>query len=170
MAERCLYQAFYGVVVHSASLTDLEILPEALLVIDASGRITSLEANVPKSHIPQRLSSLTGSSCSVTELSRGQFIMPGFVDTHHHAPQWLHRGQGQGLHILEWLDQVAFPTNLGLRTHLTHGESTARSSQACCDRESPRRATTARSTAQPPRSWPTSASSVASEPSWANAT
>ncbi|KAG6007682.1 hypothetical protein E4U21_005642 [Claviceps maximensis] len=35
--------------------------------------------------------------------------MPGFVDTHHHAPQWLHRGQGQGLHILDWLDQVAFP-------------------------------------------------------------
>lgn len=102
-------QAFYGVVVHSTGLNDLHILEDALLVIDKAGHIADLQANVSKDALSSTLKTLGLDHCPITELSRGQFVMPGFIDTHHHGPQWLHRGQGQGLHILEWLDQVAFP-------------------------------------------------------------
>ncbi|KFG85968.1 hypothetical protein MANI_011337 [Metarhizium anisopliae] len=101
--------AFHGVVIHATSLSSLAILENALLIVTPTGRIASLEANIPIDQVPSKLASLNYASCPITYLARGQFLMPGFIDTHHHAPQWLHRGQGQGLHILEWLDQVAFP-------------------------------------------------------------
>lgn len=108
MSQERRNQAFYGTVIHSASLNELAILENALLVVDDAGSIASLEASIPKDEVAEKLQALGASEYRLTELKRGQFIMPGFVDTHNHAPQWLHRGQGQGLHILEWLDQVAF--------------------------------------------------------------
>lgn len=101
-------QAFYGTVIHSASLSEIAILENALLVVDDFGNITAVEANVDKGKVSERLQALGAAECQLTELGKGQFIMPGFVDTHNHAPQWLQRGQGQGLHILEWLNQVTF--------------------------------------------------------------
>ncbi|KAK2608635.1 hypothetical protein QQS21_002864 [Conoideocrella luteorostrata] len=110
MAAPNTAQAFHGTIVHSTTPTDLAILEQALLVIDAAGIILLLQPNTPAEQISRVLSSLFPTSLPpVTSLARGQLLIPGFVDTHHHAPQWLHRGQGQGLHILEWLDQVAFP-------------------------------------------------------------
>jgi guanine deaminase len=46
---------------------------------------------------------------SSTYLEPDQFIIPGFVDTHNHAPQWGQRGLGQGMHILDWLSAITFP-------------------------------------------------------------
>lgn len=114
-------QAFYGTVIHSVSLKEIAILENALLVVGLDGTIAALEMNVTKENVSERLQALYASECSFTELSRGQFIMPGFVDTHNHAPQWLHRGQGQGLHILEWLNEVAF-LNESLFKEATHAK------------------------------------------------
>lgn len=36
--------------------------------------------------------------------------MPGFVDTHIHAPQYKFTGTGYDLQLLEWLDKYTFPT------------------------------------------------------------
>lgn len=108
MTDSSKIKAFYGTVIQSKSLSELAIIENALILVDGNGTITTLEAEVPKDKVIQRLESLHTSEYNLTELCRGQFIMPGFVDTHNHAPQWLHRGQGQGLHILQWLDQVAF--------------------------------------------------------------
>ncbi|KAG6041431.1 hypothetical protein E4U41_004281 [Claviceps citrina] len=106
-------QAFHGTVVHSTSPNELAILEDALLVVDSGGTITMLRPRTAVDEVPAVLSSVLDCAAadvvSVRRLSHGQLLMPGFVDAHHHAPQWLHRGQGQGLHILEWLDQVAFP-------------------------------------------------------------
>lgn len=101
-------RAFYGVVIYSKDLNTLDILDNALLVTNSEGRIVALESPITKDSLPETLTRLGVQADALTELQHGQFIMPGFVDTHNHAPQWLHRGQGQGLHILEWLDQVAF--------------------------------------------------------------
>ncbi|OAQ97865.1 hypothetical protein LLEC1_07648 [Akanthomyces lecanii] len=108
MSDSNLQQAFYGTVIYSENLEKISILENALLVVDGRGSIAAVEADVQKEKVSERLEALNASELSVTELKKGQFIMPGFVDTHNHAPQWLHRGQGQGLHILEWLNQVAF--------------------------------------------------------------
>lgn len=95
---------FQGAIVHSTHLNTLEILPDATLVIDAHGKITAFYKSAPefqKIEIP--------SDAQVRRIPPGDFLIPGFVDTHNHAPQWPMRGLGQGLHILDWLEQVTFP-------------------------------------------------------------
>ena len=38
-----------------------------------------------------------------------EFLMPGMVDTHLHAPQYAFCGTRVGLPLLEWLDKYTFP-------------------------------------------------------------
>lgn len=83
------------------------VLNEALLVVDPVGRIVTLDADFPRASIAQ--TELNLDQCPVRELTSSQFLIPGFVDTHNHAPQWMHRGLGQGMQILDWLSTVAFP-------------------------------------------------------------
>ena len=97
--------AFRGTIIHSLSLTQLEILPDALITISGStGRIISLD-RTPRDPPPG-----ADEGHAVTLLRPGQFLIPGLVDTHNHAPQWPQRGLGQGMHILDWLSAVTFPS------------------------------------------------------------
>lgn len=49
--------------------------------------------------------------CEVEEtlLSPSQFVMPGFVDCHIHAPQMPNLGLGLDSPLLEWLEKYTFP-------------------------------------------------------------
>ncbi len=94
---------FQGAVIHSLASFTLQVLDEATLVV-ANGRIIAFyetKHNVPPDAIPH--------DAIIHHLEDGEFLIPGFVDTHNHAPQWPMRGRGQGLHILDWLSQVTFP-------------------------------------------------------------
>lgn len=39
-----------------------------------------------------------------------QFVIPGFVDTHIHAPQYPNAGKGLDMGLLDWLQTYTFPT------------------------------------------------------------
>ena len=39
-----------------------------------------------------------------------QFLLPGMVDTHIHAPQYMNSGVGYDRMLLDWLDTYTFPT------------------------------------------------------------
>ncbi|KAI1214746.1 guanine deaminase [Annulohypoxylon truncatum] len=112
------YQLFHGTVIHSRGPTELVILESALLIVDANGKIANLTENISRDKVPALLSSLeipSISSESVRYLPRSQFLIPGFVDTHNHAPQWAQRGLGQSMHILDWLEKVTFPNEARFR-------------------------------------------------------
>ena len=47
-------------------------------------------------------------SCEVTDYS-DNLIIPGFVDTHAHAPQYCNRGLGMDKELLPWLETYTFP-------------------------------------------------------------
>nr|CAG8441123.1 15650_t:CDS:2 [Entrophospora candida] len=81
---------FYGTLIHSLSLSNLEIIQDALLGVDTLGKIAFVEKNVIR-------------------LTKKQFLMPGFVDTHTHAPQYPNAGTGMDLPLLEWLKKYTFP-------------------------------------------------------------
>lgn len=104
---------FHGAVIHSLSPSDLEIIQSALTVVDTQGKIVAFEKNVDT--IPDRLDlpghpDLRLEDVEIHRLEPGTFLIPGLIDTHNHAPQWAQRGLGQGMHILDWLDGVTFPS------------------------------------------------------------
>lgn len=90
------YTTYHGTIIHSLSSSNLQILPSAYLTITGS-HIHSL-TTTPPTH-----------PTKVITVPRGQFLIPGLIDTHNHAPQWPTRGLGQGMHILDWLSNITFP-------------------------------------------------------------
>ena len=110
-------KAFLGPVIHSLSASELEILPCALVTINSEGTIVSSLKNADPVATPEIVEALNFPSdlLSVHRLAPGQFLIPGFVDTHNHAPQWAQRGLGQGMHILDWLDAITFPNEARFR-------------------------------------------------------
>ncbi|KAK3303937.1 uncharacterized protein B0T15DRAFT_535042 [Chaetomium strumarium] len=103
---------FFGPVIHSLSASELEIVPFALVAVDAEGKIAAfLDPTNFTQQVQETLEELNfpPETTTIHRLSPGQFLLPGFVDTHNHAPQWAQRGLGQGMHILDWLDAITFP-------------------------------------------------------------
>ncbi|KAI7879082.1 guanine deaminase [Lichtheimia hyalospora FSU 10163] len=99
---------FYGTIIHSQSLTELEIIENGLMVVDrTSGVIQRLERNV--SNPEEVLKDLDVSSYQLHRMSPHQFLLPGFIDTHAHAPQYVFAGSGMELQLLDWLNANVFP-------------------------------------------------------------
>lgn len=101
--------AVYGTVVYSDNPTQLWIHNDALVKVDADGTIIELFRNIQPADFDGLVKELNLEDDQLIKLSPGQFLIPGFVDTHNHAPQWMQRGLGQGMHILDWLSEVTFP-------------------------------------------------------------
>ncbi|KAL5533103.1 hypothetical protein ACEPAF_4879 [Sanghuangporus sanghuang] len=109
---------FYGSVINPKSLTHYERLPRALIIVNHDGTIMWMGHDVePRSvsnTIEQKVAEVKASSegkvhIELTLLNDGEFIMPGFIDTHTHAPQVPNMGIGGQLTLLDWLDQVTYP-------------------------------------------------------------
>ncbi|KAK4942984.1 hypothetical protein LTR10_017368 [Elasticomyces elasticus] len=103
--------AFYGTLVHCLSQSEVEIAESTLLLVDIHGKISGLHKDVKQDQMEQLLSEQGWSTETVplTVLQRGQFLVPGFIDTHNHAPQWTQRGIGRGHLIMDWLNNTTFP-------------------------------------------------------------
>ncbi|KAI1363148.1 guanine deaminase [Xylaria arbuscula] len=102
---------FHGTIIHCLGLQELEIIEDGLVIVKPGGTISSLVKSIERASVLSHLSTvgLSEDQCDVRFLERGQFLIPGFVDTHNHAPQWAQRGIGQGMHILDWLEKHTFP-------------------------------------------------------------
>ncbi|KAI0203338.1 guanine deaminase [Astrocystis sublimbata] len=107
--------AFHGTIVHCLGLENVEIIKDGLMIINPEGTITALHKSISRDAVPDQLAALALPQCDTHYLERGQFLIPGFVDTHNHAPQWAQRGLGQSMHILDWLDKVTFPNEARFR-------------------------------------------------------
>ncbi|KWU44150.1 Metallo-dependent hydrolase [Rhodotorula sp. JG-1b] len=105
-------RVFHGTLIHSLSLTEIEYLENALLGVDEHGVIAFLDNAVSSAaDVDQRLEAHGWSrqDAQVVEMKRGEFLMPGLIDTHTHAPQYLNLGYGQQYELLDWLDNLTFP-------------------------------------------------------------
>lgn len=102
----------------------LQVLTNAVIEVDASGTITSVDPHD------------TG---PVDHEFSGSVLLPGLVDTHIHAPQWPQLGTGLDLPLENWLFEYTFPiehklTEPSVASHvwpsmvstlLAHGTTTA---------------------------------------------
>ncbi|KAI5477118.1 guanine deaminase [Pseudohyphozyma bogoriensis] len=101
---------FHGAIVHSLSLTEIEYLPSALLGVNQSGTIAFLDRDVPSSSVKAKVAEHGWEGAEVVVVKKGEFLCPGFIDTHTHAPQYPNLGFGQQFELLDWLSHVTFPT------------------------------------------------------------
>ncbi|KAK1937922.1 Guanine deaminase [Phytophthora citrophthora] len=105
--KRCGPRYVRGCVVHAPSRGHIELFEDAFLSIDLStGRIVSFH--------PKILSSDTeilskSPSSDILVLPNSQFLMPGFVDTHVHAPQFPFMGTATDVPLMQWLEKYTFP-------------------------------------------------------------
>jgi len=95
---------FHGAISHALAPDRVEPLENASIIV-RDGLITDFHRDITF----EELSKTVPDGVNVQRLTKGQFLSPGFVDTHNHAPQWAMRGLGQGLHILDWLEKITFP-------------------------------------------------------------
>ncbi|ELR24812.1 guanine deaminase [Acanthamoeba castellanii str. Neff] len=106
--EAVVVRVFHGTVVHSLALDQLDVVPRAWLGVDATGRIAFLQdgsLDRPALILKHKLSE----AVEFVELPRRGFIVPGMVDTHAHAPQFVNAGNGLDMPLLEWLETYTFP-------------------------------------------------------------
>ncbi|KAI1077741.1 guanine deaminase [Whalleya microplaca] len=107
---------FHGTFVHSLNASKLEIIENGILLVGTVGEILDLRE---RGNLSEYLSENgfvdEGVQVEIHELKKGEFLIPGFVDTHNHAPQWGQRGLGQSMHILDWLEKVTFPNEARFR-------------------------------------------------------
>ena len=96
-----------GTLIHTPVLGEAEIIENALISIDAGGRIASVEAPGTAGYDSSvRAAHQRG---DLFELTDNQYLLPGLVDLHIHAPQWPQLGTSLHLPLNKWLQQYTFP-------------------------------------------------------------
>lgn len=95
---------FRGTLIHSRGLRQLEVLPShAVGVNQHDGTIAFVKRMAELSDSDYRR------AATIRDVAHPQFIIPGFVDTHTHAPQYVNAGRGLGIPLLDWLNKYTFP-------------------------------------------------------------
>ncbi|XP_059609634.1 guanine deaminase [Phlebotomus argentipes] len=94
---------FIGQIVHSKSFDEIEFITDGFLAVD-EGKVVGIGdiSELPTWRQKQW-------SYEEIQLSRNQFILPGFVDCHIHAPQMPNNGLGLDMELLDWLKTYTFP-------------------------------------------------------------
>lgn len=100
-------QLFLGQIIHCKSFDELETFADGFLAVE-NGKISAIGQ---RAALPKRLSD----TLPVTQLSPTQFLMPGFIDCHIHAPQYPNSGLGLDMPLLDWLNTYTFPMEHNFR-------------------------------------------------------
>jgi guanine deaminase len=128
-------RVFQGTAFTSKSPTEIHILKDHLFCVNESGRIEKVVD--PEDAKYQTI--LDVNQDRLQRLKEGQYILPGFVDLHVHAPQWAQSGTALDIPLYEWLNTYTFPLEAkfsdldfaqkvyqdGVSTLLTNGTTTA---------------------------------------------
>ncbi|TEB39673.1 guanine deaminase [Coprinellus micaceus] len=102
---------FYGAVVNPQTLTSYDAHPRCLLAVGPSGNIEWMEGDVASHDLESTLAKYGCNNEELIELKEGEFLLPGFVDTHT---------------LLDWLANVTFPMEAKFKdTFINAGTTTA---------------------------------------------
>ena len=81
-----------GTFIHAPERGTIDVLEDAVLTVDEDGTITQV-----------------GTADADLVLPAGTIVLPGFVDTHVHAPQYRQLGQALDVPLEVWLGKYTFP-------------------------------------------------------------
>ncbi|MBY6186582.1 guanine deaminase [Marinobacter hydrocarbonoclasticus] len=104
--DTCCF-AVRGALYHCPVKGEFEHHADALVQVDAEGTIIDLTPASAPGYA--ELCQALADAGKLTELTPGQYLMPGMVDLHVHAPQWPQAGKGLDLPLYDWLQDYTFP-------------------------------------------------------------
>jgi len=100
-------QLFQGTAFSSQSSKEIQILKDYLFAINTEGMIEKVVAPEDAEYQPL-LEAYQGKS-NFHRLAEGQYLLPGFIDLHVHAPQWAQSGTALDIPLYDWLNTYTFP-------------------------------------------------------------
>lgn len=100
-------QLFQGTAFSSQSPKQIQILKDYLFAVNADGMIAKVVA--PENEEYQPLLKAYEGKSNFHRLADGQYLLPGFIDLHVHAPQWAQSGTALDIPLYDWLNTYTFP-------------------------------------------------------------
>lgn len=98
-----------GAVIHAPSRGAIEIFPDAFIRIHPfTGRIETFHEEIQQEDLVHFGNGEHDPSATLV-LKAHQFLMPGFIDAHVHAPQYQYMGTGTDTPLMQWLAKYTFP-------------------------------------------------------------
>jgi guanine deaminase len=100
-------RAFLGNALHTPARGRIEFLPGVLIEVNGVGDIEAIH----RKDSPQAAaaSARHRADGTLVTLEKSQYLLPGLVDLHVHAPQWPQLGSALDLPLEEWLQAYTFP-------------------------------------------------------------
>ena len=92
---------FYGPVINPVSLTEYKVIPRCLLAIGPDGNIIWMLEDIPSHLLLDTLARQGLVNIDIVALRDGEFIIPGFIDTH--TVESGHLIQSTGVHAYRLL-------------------------------------------------------------------
>ncbi|KAK5680076.1 hypothetical protein LTS10_008026 [Elasticomyces elasticus] len=96
---------FTGRLIHSRSLKHLEIIPHGAIGVEPDGSIAFVKTrHASPEEVKARYAADGFADAQIIKLTRSQFLFPGMIDTHLHAPQWPNLALGMEGTLQEWCE------------------------------------------------------------------
>ena len=100
-------RAFLGNALHTPTRGQIEFLPQVLIEVDGGGTIQAVHRqDSPHSAVVTARHRAQG---TLVTLEHGQFLLPGLIDLHVHAPQWPQLGLALDLPLRGMAASCTFP-------------------------------------------------------------
>ncbi|WP_028116411.1 guanine deaminase [Ferrimonas senticii] len=99
--------AIRGDAFHCPSANDFQFQPNLLILVDEHGDIAACVSDQDPAQAA--LVEALSQQGKLQQLQAGQYLLPGLVDLHCHAPQWPQAGKGLDLPLYDWLQNYTFP-------------------------------------------------------------
>jgi guanine deaminase len=100
-------RAFLATLMHTPVRGEIEVIPEALVVTAPDGAIKAIHRR--ESPLAEREAQRFAAANNLVTFGADQYLLPGLVDLHIHAPQWPQLGKALDLPLEEWLQTHTFP-------------------------------------------------------------
>lgn len=98
---------FHGTAFTSRTPAEIDMLQDRLFCVGEDGVIARIVA--PDDADYETIVSAYAGGDRYLRLAPGQYILPGFVDLHVHAPQWAQAGTALDVPLYDWLNTHTFP-------------------------------------------------------------
>ncbi|HHA3413428.1 TPA: guanine deaminase [Salmonella enterica subsp. enterica serovar Muenchen] len=91
----------------ASSVDTIHYFSDALICLDTTGYITRICVREDAEYLS--LISMARKTGILHELHAGEYLLPGFIDLHVHAPQWPNLGKALDRPLDQWLQEYTFP-------------------------------------------------------------